>query len=372
MFGSQTAGSVLDVVQGDPARVRNLAVGFGSLRAVRGESVATVPRITADLRLEDGRLVGTVQNLSDRTLEKPAIVLGGNVATLSDIGPGATAEVGLALAANPFGQSLSERILSQDFLRDPSFGSGQNQELTIRNSVLSQLTYDPTFGSTGQLQAEGPVLLTWGREPILDIRIEGETARRTANVLYYVPLGMQVSGATVFRSDLVRSSIVSLDAPLFQKGPFDLGFGQGSISVAYRPIVFEGSIRPTRLLLGMGSGGEFNAVVPLDISATPLDEDPIGPPAPAPSADPAGQPIATDQPIAPPKNFDGLPDVEIFDRTTEQWMSLGHLEPSRVYSVAEPERYVDPATGTVIVRFVNEDLESVNFQFGVQIEGEIS
>ena len=39
MFGSQDAGA-LDVVQGDPARVRNLAVGFGSLRAVRAESVA--------------------------------------------------------------------------------------------------------------------------------------------------------------------------------------------------------------------------------------------------------------------------------------------------------------------------------------------
>lgn len=373
-FGSATAGSILDVVQGDPARVRNLSVGFGSLRAVRGESVAPVPRITADLRLENGRLVGTLKNLSDRTLEKPAIVLGGNVATVQDVGPGATTEVSLVLAANPFGQSLSDRILSQDFLKDPSFGNGQNQELTIRSSVLSQLTWDPQFGPTGQLQADGPVLLTWGHEPILDFLIEGQTARRTANVLYYIPLGMQVSGATVFRGDLIRSSMVSLDAPLFSKGFLDLGFGQGSISVAYRPIVFEGAIRPTKLLLGMGFGGEFNTVAPVDISARPLGEDPIGPPAPAPSADPAA-PNATPGPIpnvAPPVNIDGLPDVEIFDRITEEWMSLGHLEASRVYSVDVPERYVDPATGTVILRFVNDSQESVSFQFNVQIEGEIS
>src|SRR4029453_17887300 len=37
-FGGQ--GTILDVVQGDTAKVRNLSVGFGSLRTVRAETAA--------------------------------------------------------------------------------------------------------------------------------------------------------------------------------------------------------------------------------------------------------------------------------------------------------------------------------------------
>ena len=47
-------GGALDVLQGDPARVRDLAVGFGSLRTIRAETPVSVPLIQADLRLEDG------------------------------------------------------------------------------------------------------------------------------------------------------------------------------------------------------------------------------------------------------------------------------------------------------------------------------
>ena len=58
MFGGVGTATVLDVLQGDPARVRDLAVGFGSLRTIRAETPVAVPLIEADLRLEDGRLKG--------------------------------------------------------------------------------------------------------------------------------------------------------------------------------------------------------------------------------------------------------------------------------------------------------------------------
>ncbi len=43
IFGGTGAASQLDVLQGDPARVRDLDVGFGSLRTIRAESAVTVP-----------------------------------------------------------------------------------------------------------------------------------------------------------------------------------------------------------------------------------------------------------------------------------------------------------------------------------------
>ena len=63
IFGTG-AGTALDVLQGDPSRVRDLDVGYGSIRTIRAEASATAPEVTASLRLADGRLQGTVTNES--------------------------------------------------------------------------------------------------------------------------------------------------------------------------------------------------------------------------------------------------------------------------------------------------------------------
>ena len=47
-LGDGTAAG-LDVLQGDPSRVRDLGVGFGSLRTIRAESAVPVPLVQADL-----------------------------------------------------------------------------------------------------------------------------------------------------------------------------------------------------------------------------------------------------------------------------------------------------------------------------------
>jgi hypothetical protein len=43
------------------------------------------------------------------------------------------------------------------------------------------------------------------------------------------------------------------------------------------------------------------------------------------------------------------------------------------YRIADPARYVDPATGQVLVRFVNQQQDSgVSFQFNIAISGVVS
>ena len=125
--------SSLDVLQGDPSRVRDLGVGFGSLRTIRAESAVTVPLIEADLRLEEGRLKGTVTNASEEVLQAPAVVLGGTVAKLSDLAPGQTASVDVALQVVQMGQQLSDKIVGQIFFGDPSQG-GEGTARAVRTA----------------------------------------------------------------------------------------------------------------------------------------------------------------------------------------------------------------------------------------------
>jgi hypothetical protein len=355
------AESGLDIVQDDPSRVRNLVIGFSSLRALRAETAAVVPRIQADLRLRDGVLEGIVRNLSDRTLEKPAIVLGGSVVVLRDLEPGGEQNVSMPIQPTFFGQSLSDRILGQIFFGNPDGSDRRTQQSVVRHAVIDQLTYDPNWGFTGQLNAESPVLLAWGTDDVLDIRVEGQVPRRTGNVLYYIPLGMQVSGKVAFDADLVRSSVVEVNAGFFNREPWSMGLGRGTATVAYRPIQFEGRLTATRVALALNFGGgpvPTGPGQPIEPLPTPAEE----PNEPEPPCDPMVQKCDGD--------WDGLPELELFDLAAGgAWVLLPRLAGGNLYDLVDPARYVDPVTGTILIRFVNDVQDGTYFSLQLRIEG---
>ena len=355
-FAGQGTATQLDVLQGDPARVRDLAVGFGSLRTIRAETPVTVPLIQTDLRLENGRLKGTIKNLSNERLEKPAVVLGGTVATLKDLEPGDEATIDTVVQNNPFGQSLSDKVVGQTF-----FGDGRpnadTAALYIRHSMVDQLTYDPNFGSTGQLATEGPVVLAWGSRDLLPVEIENQEPRRLGNVLYYLTTRMTITGQTTFRSDLIRSSVVDSDAAFFNKDPYSINFGRGTATIAYRPTKFEGMLAPTELAIGLNFGGDTGVTV----KPTPVEPLPSIPPrCPNP-------PTADCAPLI----ADGLPEVEIFDVVAQDWKRLPHLSAGSRYAMTEPADYVDPTTGTVLIRYVNDRMDGVGFSADIAISGSV-
>ncbi|MEO8228581.1 MAG: hypothetical protein ABI628_02335 [Chloroflexota bacterium] len=348
--GPDAGAGALDMLQGDPARVRDLSIGFGSLRTLLAETPLPVPGLTSDLRLEAGTLVGKVTNQSTQKLENVAIVLGGNSVVLGDLEPGAEKAVRLTMAENfqNFGQSLADQVLGQQSFEGGAIGS-EGQTMQVRHAVIDQLTFDPNFGPTGRLQADGPVLLAWTDGEPLPIEIVGQTPRRTGQTMYYVPLGMSVKGATVFTSDLVRTTVVASDAGFFNKGPFDMSFGQGTVTLAYRPIDFGGRLEATKVVLAMNTGP--------DAAPVAGGVDPIASPSPG-------------GPGAPAQAFDGAPDIELFDRVAGGWVRLPHLAGQAV-AVNQPTRYVDPTTGTVLVRLSNSRADVSGFQFFVRIEGNV-
>ena len=342
--------------------MRGLAVGFGSLRTIRAESAVPVPLVQADLRLEDGRLRGTVTNASQEALQAPAVVLGGTVAKLSDLGPGQSANVDVALQAVQMGQQLSDKIVGPLFFGDPrQAGEGAARQYA-RHTIIDQLTYDPNWGFTGQLPAEGAVVLAWSDRELLPVEIEGQVIRRTANVLWYLPADIAVRGKTTFRQDLMRNTVVSTDAAFFNKDPFSINFGRGTAELSFRPISFDGSIEASQVAIGFnfgefGVGGDPKPVKPLDKVPDCVIK-----------VDDAQNP---GKDLCPQQVFDGLPEVELYDLTTATWRRLPHLTGGSRYAVADPGHYVDAATGTVLVRFINEFSDGVGFNLDLSVTGTV-
>jgi hypothetical protein len=356
MFTSDGTQASLDVLQGDPARVRNLGVGFGSLRTVRAESPVTVPLIETDLRLEDNRLRGTVTNKSNERLLAPAVVLGGTVAKLSELAPGATADVDVAMQVAQMGQQLSDKVVGPVFFGDPRQLGEDSARQYARHTIIDQLSYDPNFGFTGQLPAEGAVVLAWADHDLLPVEIEGQVARRMGNVLWFIPTDISIRGKTMFRSDLLRNTVIATDAAFFNKDPFNISFGRGTADLSYQPIAFKGAIDATELRIGFNFGeiglpGDPQRIEPLE-SAPPACDDQ--------GAEDCVRPV-----------FDGLPEIELYDLTTSTWRRFPHMTGGSRYAIANPEHYVDPSTGGVLVRLINSFNDSVGFNLDVAITGDV-
>jgi hypothetical protein len=260
---------------------------------------------------------------------------------------------------------LSDKIVGQVFLGEPAASSERQRRSQARYRVISQLTYDPVFGNLSQLASDVPVLLAWGRDPVVDVEIEGQQPARAANVLYYIPVPMQIRGQTSFGWDLMRSSVLAADAAFFTRDPYSMNFGQGTVTVAYRPIPFEGTLTPSKVLMSysfdgrIGGGGKPIEPVPPIVCITDPCE-PVTRPLPLPAPD-----------IDPNVGFDGMPETEVLNRLTGEWRRLPHLTMGETYELKDPTSYVDPATGTMQVRFVNDNQNSVNVTFNVVIQGDV-
>ncbi|HEV2950572.1 MAG TPA: hypothetical protein VGZ51_00580, partial [Actinomycetota bacterium] len=206
-----------------------------------------------------------------------------------------------------------------------------------------------------QLPAEGPVILAWADRELLPVEIEGVVPRREGNVLWFLPTELSISGRTLFRNDMLRSTVISSDANFFSKDPFTINFGRGTAELSYRPIAFDGTIEATELAIGLNFGEPGFAVDPKPVE--PLPSIP--------------EPCEQGQDDCQVPNFDGLPEVELYDLSTAAWKRLPHLEAGARYALAEPTRYVDPATGTVLIRLVNENSDGIGFSLDLSITGDV-
>jgi hypothetical protein len=351
----------LDIVQGTgpqlPSLVRNLSVGTSSIRVVRAQLPVAGPRMRATLTLENDTLTGTFENASDEKLENVAVVLGSAVAVLGDIEPHSTVPVRVPIRANQFGAPLADQIVGQGF--DSSSESGVRR--SIRYQLINQLTYDPSGQFSGQtLSADQAVILAFGRGEPLDVKIGTAQPRKNGNVLYYVPVGLRIHGSVTFSSDLLRATVVDSDA-LFSKERFFLSMGLGAATISYRPIPFDGTFNVTQIRMSLGTGG--NVVPGAGKELEPLPSIPVAC-TDAAHTTPAG--------CKAPRN-DFLPEVEVFDLTgAGGWVRLPRLDAEASYTLAQPRRYIDPTTGQLLVRFINESPEAnVMFSFQLALVGDV-
>jgi hypothetical protein len=293
---------------------------------------------------------------------------------LDNLTPGQERAVSGRVGTGRFGETVSDRIIGPAFLGDPTRTNEGYQRAIVRRAMIDQLTIDPVMSINQGLTAENPVLLAWGSRQVVDLRISGQTPRRTGNVLYYIPLTMSVRGHVTFQGDLIRSNTIEENQGMFNKDPFSINMGRGELTMSFRPIAFNGTLTATRVVLAPNFGGNVAELGGRGKPVAPADQQPCRDDGQDDSVSSDCAPPSSPEPCDPTTKecfAQGLPDVEVFDRRGEgAWLRLTTLEAGQAYDLEHPERYVDPGTGTLLVRFVN-DSDGTSFQFDVGIEGDV-
>jgi hypothetical protein len=171
---------------------------------------------------------------------------------------------------------------------------------------------------------------------------------------------MGLWGFSTFLGDLLWSSVVV--GLFFSKERVFLSMGAGTATLAFQPIPFDGTFNLSEVRVQLGGGGN---PIPGAIGqpVSPLTEVPV-PCTDSKNSIPEG---------CQPPRIDALPEVEVFDRSGDgAWVRLPRLESEATYALTNPTRYVDPMTGRLLVRFVNDNPEmSANFGFQVAIVGTV-
>ena len=118
-----------------------------------------------------------------------------------------------------------------------------------------------------------------------------------------------------------------------------MSFGRGSATVAYRPIGFAGRMTPTKLTIGMNFGDPGAGLDPAVVE-------------PLPSIPPACD--AVRRSVRGRASSTACPRSSCSTSTRRPGVACRISPAATGYAVADPARYVDPASGSVLIRFVND------------------
>jgi hypothetical protein len=344
-FDPSTGGTVANYAteQGDPARLRGLAVSVFGLQAVRAEAVIPyTPSLGVTWSVIASSLEGRATNEGTKPMEDVAVISPAGGVMVGTLAPGESKSFRLPLT-NPGGISASQQIYGSAGFNTSTAAA---RRILIRSQVIDGLVgYGGGFapGKIGSVSAgidRGPFVIGWqADESPLEIQVDGQVTQRYAQAVEVLSGQPTLGPGTVtVRPSGLSTEIVSTAGDASQNQP-------GYVTLANGEVTF-------RLSLPLEASGLVPSKVTIiaagDPSSILFDQQNVG------AFLPAGFRMA------------------VYDTAQADWVDLGDLSQRNRFDAPDPGHALD-AAGRILVRVtgsgVPKDFGQVGVFVGAQVTG---
>jgi hypothetical protein len=226
----QTRGSPGTVIeQGNPATVRDLAIGVFGFEGIRADAVVEhEPALSVTWRTLGDDLVGTVTNISEVPMEDVAYVSNSQGEMVGDLEPGESAEFEIG-SLNFNGSSASDQVYGFGGF---DMADAAQRAIMVRRNVIDALVGYPQFMEMGQLTSmgRGPYVIGWRSDAgPLPVAVVDLTAQRYNSSVEVVSVRPSLrSGKVTIGPTQMSVSVLATEGDVTSQGPGMLMIGEGS------------------------------------------------------------------------------------------------------------------------------------------------
>ena len=324
--------------QGDPARLRGLAIPAGGFEYLRAAGVVEhAPVLAVSWAYEDGDIVGTVTNVGELPLSDVAYISSGGGEMIGDLEPGGSATF-TAERDNVNRSSASDQVYGFGGFdaSDPD-----RRRIVARRGVIDALVgYGGWFSGGSGIESvggRGPFIIGWhaGEGP-MPLGLEGEEPQRYAEVVEVVSIQPELGQGEVVIGPGEMGVTVTAEGDVVNVGPGTVAITDGSATFGITLPLAATDVRVD----------EVEIVVGPEPTTVVLDPGSVG--------------------FWGPGHI-----VEVRDPRSGAWTEVGDLGTSSRFAIDDPATAVS-STGRIEVRVTVEDADPNFGQSGVFVSAEVT
>jgi hypothetical protein len=219
-----------------------LGMSAYAFRGFASESMVAAPRLTANINLSGGKLVGRIENHSSVTYPDAVLIAGDSYQTIGKLAPGAGANVDLAAEVSKSGMPSYHRL----YPGGQSFSTPYGRTVPLapqtkaqqRGQVL-QLLLSNVAGRTPATVS--PVLVLWTPDSVQQIKVNGQIPRPHALNAIAIPLTIEPLGPGTLPAGIVTGRLVDLKGEATSIGPHMVSVQSGSATFEFAPVLAAGT-----------------------------------------------------------------------------------------------------------------------------------
>lgn len=203
------------------------------LRGFATEGLVDPPQLSGSASFVNGKLTGTIRNMSSVPFTDAVVLAGDGYQTLPALAPGASATFNVApKISNPSAGPPAYMTIYTNYF---SGGPQPNQPDLVALEKTAILSLVAGSGFSGFSPAIAPMVVVWTKQPYQDIAVAGSQPRSTAETAIVLPLPVGEIGPGSLPAGMVVSRFTDVEGDAQQGPPGGVVMQNGTVTYDFTP-----------------------------------------------------------------------------------------------------------------------------------------